>query len=201
VLALIRKMNKKEQFILYASPEKWFHSALELHGSIEELYRKRNDLFYRKLDYYHDEHDVIISGHSKATYLLMSYTLENLLKGIAVLFNPSFVNKGKIDSHIKTHDLNSLCKLNGFEINKDQEVFQSLLSDQCVSNARYPVGLNEQSSLKDPRFKEQDYTLFETLFEKYKNHLVKNFNELGWDSGSENPKLNTNPGDWNYEEK
>ena len=35
-------MNKKEQFIFYASPEKWFHSALELHGSIEELYRKKN---------------------------------------------------------------------------------------------------------------------------------------------------------------
>lgn len=200
-MALIRKMNKKEQFIFYASPEKWFHSALELQGSIEELYIKRNDLFYRKLHYYHDENDVTISGHSKATYLLMSYTLENLLKGIAVLFNPSFVNKGKIDSQIKTHDLNSLCKLNGFEINKDQEEFQSLLSDQCVSNARYPVGLNEHSSLKDPRFKEQDYTLFQTLFEKYKKHLAKNFNELGWNSGFENPKLNTNPGDWNFEEK
>jgi hypothetical protein len=43
--------------------------------------------------------------------------------------------------------------------------------------------------------------LFQTLFEKYKKHLAKNFNELGWNSGFENPKLNTNPGDWNFEEK
>jgi hypothetical protein len=194
-------MNKKEQFIFYASPERWFQSALELYDSIEELYIKRNDLFYRKLHYYHDESDVIIPVHSKATYLLMSYTLENLLKGIAVLYNPAFVNKGKIDNQIKTHDLNNLCKLNGFVINKNQEDFQSFLSKQCISNARYPVGLNEHSSLKDPKFNEEDYTLFQIIFKRYKEYLARNLNEFGWNSGVNNTKLNTNPGDWNYKGK
>lgn len=194
-------MNKKEQFVYYSSPERWFHAALELHGSLEELYALRNKLFYRKLNHYHDQVDVTISGHSRATYLLMSYTLENLLKGIAVLNNPNLVNKGKIEKQIKTHDLNNLSSLNGFHLSKKYLDFQDTLSAQCTSNARYPIGLNEHSETKDPSFTEHDFSLFQTLFEKYKEYLAENFSKNGWDSGLQNHLLNTNPGDWNYKEK
>ncbi|WP_027078033.1 hypothetical protein [Maribacter antarcticus] len=194
-------MNKKEQFIYYSSPERWLHSALELHGSLEELYALRNNLFYRKLNYYHDQRDITIPGHSKATYLLMSYILENLLKGIAILNDPNLVNKGKIEKQIKTHDLNHLSKLNGFELTEKSKIFQDTLSDLCVSNARYPIGLNEHNKMKDPSFTEHDFELFKTLFKMYKEYLVIEFSKNGWNSGLKNELLNTKPNDWNYVEK
>tara|TARA_R110000744_G_C19168159_1_gene541298 strand:+ start:172 stop:765 length:594 start_codon:yes stop_codon:yes gene_type:complete len=197
----MQKLNKKEQFIYYSSPERWFHAASELHGSVEQLYALRKSLYYRKLNYYHDETDVTISGHSRSTYLLMSYVLENLLKGIAILNNPTFINNGKVEKQIKTHDLNSLSELNGFKLSDEYLKFQDTLSTQCVSNARYPIGLNEHSQIRDPSFTEYDFDLYQTLFEKYKKYLVENFSKNGWDSGLQNQLLNTKPGDWNYIEK
>jgi hypothetical protein len=130
----------------------------------------------------------------------MSYALENLLKGIAVLNNPELVNKGKLQKEIKTHDLNQLSKLNRFRPNNDQRKIQSILSIQCVSNARYPVGLNEQIALTDPLITEKDYLIYKDLFTKYKHYLAKEFNKKGWESGLNDSDLKTEPGEFKFYE-
>ena len=85
--------------------------------------------------------------------------------------------------------------------NKIQIEFQSILSTQCISNARYPVGLNEHIEMTDPSVTEEDFTIYKILFEKYKKNLAKNFHLKGWDSGLNDPLLKTSPGDWSYIEK
>ena len=91
--------------------------------------------------------------------------------------------------------------MNNFQSNKIQIEFQSILSTQCISNARYPVGLNEHIEMTDPSVTEEDFTIYKILFEKYKKNLAKNFHLKGWDSGLNDPLLKTSPGDWSYIEK
>ncbi len=105
---------------------------------------------------------------------------------------------GKIEKEIKTHDLNKLSKLNKFRTNEKQKEFQSILSAQCISNARYPVGLNEHNEMTNPSVTDNDFLIYGALFQKYKKYLTKNFTLKGWDSGLKDPQLKTEPGEWNY---
>lgn len=190
--------NKKKRFVYYSSPEYWFQAALELNEAVEELYLIREKAHYFQAFHFEGETKIKRPAYSRATYLLMSYALENLLKGIAVLNNPELVNSGKIQKEIKTHDLNELSKLNRFRPNILQKEFQSILSTQCVSNARYPVGLNEQIELSDPLITDKDFSIYNSLFQKYKTYLARNFNKKGWDSGLNDPDLKTIPGEFKY---
>lgn len=192
--------NKKKRFIYYSSPEHWFQAALELNDAVEELYLIREKAHYYQSFHFENQTIVKRPAYSRATYLLMSYALENLLKGIAVLNNPELVNKGKLQKEITTHNLNKLSKLNCFRLNYEQKEFQSVLSTQCVSNARYPVGLNEQIVLADPLITEKDYSIYNTLYSKYKLHLVKEFNKRGWESGLNDSDLRTEPGEFKFYE-
>lgn len=190
--------NRKKRFIFYSSPEYWFQTALELNEAVKELYEQRDKSHYYQNYHFENKKTIKRSVYSRAVYLLMSYTLENLLKGIAVLHNSGYVNNGKIQGKIKTHDLNSLSELNGFKLEQKQIHFQSILSTQCVSNARYPLGLNENIELTDPIITMDDYHEYLILYEKYKEYLSVNYNLLGWDSGVNDPDLNTKPGEFNY---
>ncbi|OEY71911.1 hypothetical protein [Salegentibacter salarius] len=190
-------MNKKKRFVYFSSPEHWFQAASELNDVVEELYLIRDKAHYTQ--FFGDTNQRIKRpAYSRGTYLLMAYALENLLKGIAVLNNPDLVNTGKIDKSIKTHDLNELSGLNDFRPNNKQKEFQSILSAQCISNARYPVGLNEQIEMTDPSVTDEDFTIYKKLFKKYQSYLASNFNLKGWDSGLNDPSLKTKPGEWHY---
>ena len=192
--------NKKKRFIYYSSPEHWFQAALELNEAVEELYLIKEKAHFYQTFHFENQKTVKRPVLSRATYLLMFYALENLLKGIAVLNNPELVNKGKLQKGIKTHDLNQLSKLNHFRPNYEQKEFQSILSAQCASNARYPVGLNEQIALTDPLITEKDYLIYNNLFTKYKQYLAKEFNKKGWESGLNDSDLRTEPGELKFYE-
>jgi hypothetical protein len=193
-------MNTKKRFIYYCSPEHWLQASLELNESALDLYRLRNESrFIQNID---PGKQSILSrpGPSRAIYLLMAYSLENLLKGVSVLRDSALVNSGKIDGKIKTHNLNKLSTTLGFNLSDAQKHLQDLLSDQCVSNARYPVGRNENLQLDNPTLQEKDFELYRNLFKKYKLILVDEFHENGWDSGIDDETLNTVPKEFNYVE-
>lgn len=190
--------KKKKRFIYYSSPEHWFQTALELNSAIIELYNSKNNSIYYQNYSFEESKSITKSAYSKATYLLMSYALENLLKGIAIIYNPSFVNEGKINKRIKTHYLNELSSLCEVENDQFQTDFQLRLSVLCLSNARYPVGVNENIELSDPNISIDDFKLHKILFQKYKLHFTTEYNRLGWDSGINDNDLKTKPGEFNY---
>lgn len=191
-------MNKREKFIYYSSPEHWFQTALELNSSLDELFEILEKSHYYE-NYHLDDKDTIKRPvTSRAAYLLMTYSLENLLKGIAILRNSDFVNKGKLDNKLKTHDLNILSRLTHFENSKKQNDFQNYLSKLCLSNARYPIGLNENNYIKHPSITKDDYHTYYSLFDKYSQILISEFNLNGWQSGLNNELLDTKPGEFTF---
>ena len=193
--------NRRKKFIYYSSPEHWFQASLELNQAVKELYLIRDQSYYLQDFHFEQQKVVKIPGCSRATYLLMSYSLENLLKGIAILYNPSLINKGKIEKEIRTHDLNSLTQLVGINLVKELIDFQTILSAQCVSNARYPVGLNENIQLENPNITVNDYEKYLELFERYKSKLINEFHIKGWNSGLKDSEFNTQPFEFRYFEK
>lgn len=191
-------MTNKEKFVYYSSPEHWLQTSLELNETIKELLRIADKSHYYE-SYHPDEKEPIKrSSISRAAFLLMAYSLENLLKGIVILMDPNLVNKGKMDSNLKSHNLNKLTILADISIPQEEIEFQDYISKLCVANARYPIGLNENQILKHPSIENRDFEIYDSLFLKYREILTKDFNKFGWESGLKNEKLNTKPGEFNF---
>ena len=191
-------MNQKEKFIYYSSPEHWFQTALELNGSIEELFETRWRSYYVQNYHIDETSKVKRPQNSRAIYLLMSYTLENLLKGIHVLRDASLVVKGKLDAKIKTHNLNILSKTLKIRNSLAQTMFQDYISHLCIAQGRYPIGNNEQSFHKQPSIIDEDFVLYKLLYNRYSKKLSTEFSKKGWQSGFKNEELNTKPNEFRF---
>lgn len=191
-------MNQREKFIYYSSPEHWFQTALELDGSIRELFESRSRYFYAQNYHLHENGSVKRLQNSRAIYLLMAYVLENLLKGILVLRNPELIASGKINPKIKTHELNTLSKELNFRNSASQKIFQEYVSNLCVAQGRYPIGKNEQNLLDQPNITDHNFIIYQTLFNRYVKKLTSEFTKNGWQSGMKNPKLSTEPGEFRF---
>ena len=191
-------MNNKEKFVFYSSPEHWLQTSLELNETIIELHKiSEKSHFYE--NYHPDEKESIKRPFaSRSIFLLMTYSLENLLKGIRILRDPDLVNKGKLSKELKTHELNRLTETTQIVIEEKEKIFQEYLSKLCVANARYPIGLNENQQLKHPSIKEDDFKSYFTLFKKYRQILVTEFNLKGWNSGLDSEELDTKPGEFTF---
>ena len=191
-------MNNKEKFVFYSSPEHWLQTSLELNETIIELHLISEKCHFYE-NYHPDEKENIKRPFaSRSIFLLMTYSLENLLKGIRILRDPNLVNKGKLSKELKTHELNRLTESTKIVIDEKGKLFQEYLYKLCVANARYPIGLNEHQQLKQPSIKEDDFESYFTLYEKYRQILVTEFNLKGWNSGLDREELNTKPGEFTF---
>ena len=171
---------------------------MELNETIIELHIiSEKSHFY---EYYHpDEKEGIKRPFaSRSIFLLMTYSLENLLKGIRILRDPYLVNTGKLSKELKTHELNRLTESTQIKLDEKEKTFQNYLSKLCVANARYAIGLHENQQLKHPSIKEDDFKIYFVLFEKYRQILVTEFNSKGWNSGLDREELNTQPGEFTF---
>lgn len=194
----MKKLNNKEKFVFYSSPEHWLQTSLELNETIIELQTISEKSHYYE-NYHPDENESIKRPFaSRSIFLLMTYSLENLLKGIRILRDPNLVNNGKLSKDLKTHDLNRLIESTQIMIEEKEKIFQDYLSKLCVANARYPIGSNENKQLKHPSIKEEDFKVYFRLFIKYQQILVEEFNLKGWNSGFNNEDLNTKPGEFRF---
>lgn len=190
-------MNNKEIFIYYASPEHWFQTALELDQTILELLSIKDKSYYLESYHLHSK-NVKRSFCSKSIYLLITFAIENLIKGILVLRNPDFVNSGTLKKEIKTHDLFALSIEANLNLLVREKNLLRKLTHIGLSTARYPIGLNEHFEIIPVEFVQKDENTYKKLFIKLRDMLAKEFNKNGWDSGSSNPKLKTKPGDFRF---
>lgn len=192
-----KKLNTKEVFIYYSSPEHWFQTALELDQTILELLSIKDKSYYLESYHLHSK-NVQRSFCSKSIYLLMTFAIENLIKGILVLRNPDFVNSGTLKKEIKTHDLTALSIEANLNLLVREKKLLTKLTHIGLSTARYPIGLNEHFEIIPVEFIKNDENTYNKLFIKLRDKLAKEFNRKGWDSGTNNPKLKTNPGEFRF---
>ena len=98
----------KQVFQDKSSPSEWFEIADELNHSVKVLYNDRSKSITdhkTKLGESRPKPTV-----SKSYFLLAGYTIENLIKAILIIQNPTLIYDGKIDNSIsRGHNLVHLC--------------------------------------------------------------------------------------------
>jgi hypothetical protein len=103
-------------------------------------------------------------------FLLMGYSLENLLKGIIVSSDPECLSQGKLPKKINDHKLLNLAKTANIRFSDDEDILCKLIQSAVISFGRYPIskkaidGMTEEISI--------DYVksglVFNTLYDRLK---------------------------------
>jgi hypothetical protein len=71
--------------------------------------------------------------------LLYAFALENVFKGIMVANDPALANETKLNSELKSHELDRLAAKAGFALSPEEQLLLKALSEIAIWAGRYPV--------------------------------------------------------------
>jgi hypothetical protein len=111
--------------------------------------------------------------------LLYAFALENVFKGMMVANDPALANDTKLNSELKSHELDGLAAKAGFALSSEEQLLLRTLSEIAIWAGRYPVAsrLVDHTSppMSDPHdllnFGRQHPTL-RSVFQRAKETLV-----------------------------
>lgn len=110
------KFEKNQIFVMKAAPCEWQDLAEELKTSMDYLWEKEKwgkKIKYDDIDGYQEKSNI-----SRTWLLLAGFAIENLLKGLIIAKNPSYISNGKLSRKIRNHELLRLARLcNIFSVN------------------------------------------------------------------------------------
>ncbi len=84
-------------------------------------------------------------------FLLISLSIENLLKGIILYLNPNLIT-GKLNKSVKTHDLKRISNLTTIQFSKDENDFLNMASTLIPWYSRYPIPTNTSEVIQSANF-------------------------------------------------
>lgn len=76
--------------------------------------------------------------------LLYAHAIENVLKGLIVVNDPTVVNENKFSARLKGHDLVRLAADAGETVHVEEQQVLEALSDLSIWAGRYPVALRKE---------------------------------------------------------
>jgi hypothetical protein len=184
--AEIDEANRRTEFVRDAMPDSWLSYAEELGEAAAALWsHTEDDLSVQATDQVDGPPAVRkCSPHARTYLLIAGLALENCLKGLAVVRNPTLVREGKICKALKTHNLLKLAEMTE-ELRlteSDRHVLQ-VCQDAIPYWGRYPVPLHfgdlepAQAATESFRraFEDLHYRLCRRIYDAIKD---------GWDSGA-----------------
>lgn len=71
--------------------------------------------------------------------LLYAFALENIFKGMMVANDPALANETKLNSELKSHELDLLAAKAGFALSPEEQLLLRTLSEIAIWAGRYPV--------------------------------------------------------------
>jgi hypothetical protein len=90
--------------------------------------------------------------------MLYAYAIENVLKGLIVVNDPSVINSDKLSAVLKDHDLIDLAKKAAFVVHAQEVPVLRALSELAVWAGRYPVAVYARDFVMTPNADElMDY--------------------------------------------
>src|ERR1700741_279929 len=149
----VDSFNRAQLFVRDASPSNWLNLSEELRDAAEELWKASSAQM--RLDAVVNERKEIISsdtriGFSRPYLLLAGFAIENVLKGLLIVSDPSLVVNGVLDRSIKSHNLVSLLsKLPSISASPEELQFCKIASDAIPCWGRYPIPLDSNSVLPE----------------------------------------------------
>jgi hypothetical protein len=180
-------MTKLENFVFRCSPIYWLMTAEELKSSCDALVKDFMEEKGFTLSIYNEplEDCKLVDKNmiSKGYFLLAGFTIENLLKGILIFQNPSYINKGKLSKEVKTHNLIKIySQLKQFELDPEKIILIEKLSNAIPYWGRYPAPLIAEHLLVEDYIDMKVIQLFESTYRELHLKLVQELRK-GWESG------------------
>ena len=185
--------NSPEKYEELGHPFEWIQYANELFDSSEILYKEKDNSLLTKVS---STGEVIIekSGISRSYFLLIGFSVENLLKAYLISRNPNYLKEGKIDSSISSnHNLFELSKkLKTFVFSTQEIELLKTLSEGIPYWSRYPIPKRFENITKEKVLTENIRTVFNNLFERIVLDVYKytNREKKIWTDSELDKKLN-----------
>jgi hypothetical protein len=168
-------------------PITWLINSLSLKRAANIIFNQCLEDFEAKIS--SDPTDSKNEWPLTSIYMLLSgFALENLLKGIYIGRNPTFVMEGKLKkwSSKSGHELLDLAEKTKFELSEDETNLLERLTEFVVWAGKYPIPKQFENNM--PRqcqgggyepptflFLKKDPELFDSLFERLSNILQDEF--------------------------
>ena len=173
-------MSTTIEFVRRASPDQWSDHAMELRHALDLLDNLNEDDLI--VTYSSETGSAASKSHVSRTWLLLAgFAIENLLKGLLIAENPSYVSNGHLSRKARHHCLTRLAeRLTSIRLNQGDMVLLSLLESALPSWGRYPIPLSAED-VQEEEFAECNVrTRFATLFDKIDHCLYERIKN-GWD--------------------
>jgi hypothetical protein len=182
-------MSKEiDEFVYRANPNEWLEVADELNESITVITNQSNAIYLKNDTWNGAPSKKLMS--SRSIFLLMGFTIENLLKGILVFDKPDLVNKGELANEIRGHNLKTLAfKVRDLSLGDEKIDFLETLSDAIPDWGRYPCPLKFQQIKDEVKYSENMKKHYYELRKSLREKLITRLKE-GWVSGLENKRTN-----------
>ena len=180
--------TERDKFVYRANPNEWLEVSDELNNSIEIIQRNCTSWYFKSDTW--DGKPIKKLMSSRSIFLLMGFSLENLIKGILIFDNPKLVNKGKLEKDIKSHNLiNLFNKIEKIKLTDKESELLNILSEAIPDWGRYPCPLNFQDLKDEVIFTTEMKKRYDNIRNTLRIELLERL-ENGWFSGLENPMTN-----------
>ena len=162
---------QKLAFVDAANPHEWFLTAVSLHTQAITLWRNRG---HSRTTHTRVGHrPVTWDDTNRATFLLASFAMENMLKAFLVYEHPDTIAEGYL-KNIATHDLPKLAGLSSLVPYKvrDRWVFDAF-AEGNESWARYPCGRDANDLRPQGHFTSRLWLKYCAMMQAYTNKMQK----------------------------
>jgi len=172
------EFNKNQIFVMKAAPYEWTNLAEELRTSMDYLWEKekwRKRISYDDIDGYQEKSDI-----SRSWLLLAGFAIENLIKGLIIAQNPSFISNGKLCRKLRNHELSKLAKYtDGITFSSEEFGLLDILEKCIPSWGRYPIPIDIDEFTIEEILNTKIKEIFVNLFDKL-NDFIERILEHEW---------------------
>lgn len=172
--------KKKYTFELEASPYSWMIYAQELHEAANIIIQNST---YSINNFPNLENRKTLQN---AFFLNFGFSIENLMKGIAIAEKPEKIADFKISRTISTnHDLlNLLREIETIELNKNEKKLLKVLGKAIPTWGRYPIPKSYGKIENKTYYSKKIHQDLENLWDKLIRHLYSQIKDGNWVSPS-----------------
>jgi hypothetical protein len=182
----IRTENQRQEFVRDGCPASWLEYGEELRDAAEILWvQEKNGLkIDATLNARHELlNDRTVSSISKSYMLLAGFALENVIKGLLIACEPTYITSGSLGNELKTHDITELAtRIAGIELSKNERSLCKSVSAAIPYWGRYPIPLRKTRLMPSIAVTKGLRMTFLRLFDRLASCLYWEIRD-GWDSG------------------
>ena len=161
-----QKLIKNQIFVKKAAPNNWEDYADELRISMDYLWDRKDWGVKNEFDDIngYKENSLI----SRTWLLLAGFAIENLIKGLIIAQNPSYISNGKLSRKLATHEISNLAQsIKDISLSIDEENLLIILEKCIPSWGRYPIPIHIDELSPEINATDKIKESFEILFDKF----------------------------------